>query len=98
MRSKVEVVEFEFFEGSQTLKSLVNKDSYRFIQKTIEDLLTKQEIETDCISFTGTKEDMVCYLAGLIEIFLIQMDDEDLTPVQNDDDLKSVEDDLIPVK
>jgi len=98
MRSKVEIAEFEFFDGSQTLKSLDNKDSYRFIQKTIEDLLTKQEIETDRISFTGTKEDMVCYLAGLIEIFLIQMDDEDLTPVQNDDDLKSVEDDLIPVK
>lgn len=98
MRSKVEIAEFEFFEGSQTLKSLSKKDSYRFIQKTIEDLLTKQEIETDRISFTGTKEDMVCYLAGLIEIFLIERDEEHYTPVQNDDDPKSVEDDLIPVK
>jgi hypothetical protein len=98
MRSKVEIAEFEFFEGSQRLKSLVNNDSYMFIQKTIEDLLTKQEILTDRISFTGTKEDMVCYLSGLIEIFLIEMEEENFTPVQIDIDLKSLEEDLIPVK
>lgn len=94
----MDIAEFEFLESSQSLKSLINKDSYRFIQKIFEDLLTEQKIETDRISFTGTKEDMVCYLAGLIEIFLIQMDEEEFTPVKNDHDPNSVEGDQNPVK
>jgi hypothetical protein len=67
---KEEIVVFAFKKGSQTKLQSYDKDSYRFVEDCFEKLMSGHNIECSKIGLSGYREDMVNYLASLIDIYV----------------------------
>lgn len=62
---------FTFARGSQLNSKLMESDSYGFVLGIINTLMKKNGVETHKVGFGGTKEDVCCFIAGLIDYQLM---------------------------
>lgn len=62
---------FTFARGSQLNSKLMESESYGFVMGIINTLIKKNGVETPKVGFGGTKEDVCCFIAGLIDYQLM---------------------------
>ena len=66
-----EIVVFTFARGSQLHSNIIETDSYRFVSRIINSMMTRNGVDTPKVGLGGTKEDVCCFIAGLIEYQLL---------------------------
>ena len=69
--SNKDIAVFTFARGSQLHSSIIETDSYRFVSRIINSMMTRNGVDTPKVGFGGTKEDVCCFIAGLIEYQLL---------------------------
>jgi hypothetical protein len=69
--SSKDIAVFTFARGSQLNAITIESDSYRFVLGIINSMMTRNGVDTPKIGFGGTKEDVSCFIAGLIEYQLL---------------------------
>ena len=69
--SNKDIAVFTFARGSQLHSSVIETDSYRFVSRIINSMMTRNGVDTPKVGFGGTKEDVCCFIAGLIEYQLL---------------------------
>jgi hypothetical protein len=69
--SNKDIAVFTFARGSQLHSSIIETDSYRFVSRIINSMMTRNGVDTPKVGLGGTKEDMCCFIAGLIEYQLL---------------------------
>lgn len=62
---------FTFARGSQLNSKLMESESYGFVMGIINTLMKKNGVETPKVGLVGTKEDVCCFIAGLINYQLM---------------------------
>ena len=65
--SNKDISVFTFTRGSQTQSNLVNSESYGFVLGVINSMMKKSGVDTPKVGFGGTKEDVCCFITGLIQ-------------------------------
>lgn len=66
-----DIAVFTFARGSQLNAITMESDSYRFVLGIINSMMTRNGVDTPKVGFGGTKEDVSCFIAGLIEYQLL---------------------------
>jgi len=69
--SNKDIAVFTFARGSQLHSNIIETDSYRFVSRIINSMMTRNGVDTPKVGFGGTKEDVSCFIAGLIEYQLL---------------------------
>jgi len=69
--SNNDIAVFTFARGSQLNAITMESDSYRFVLGIINSMMTRNGVDTPKVGFGGTKEDVSCFIAGLIEYQLL---------------------------
>jgi hypothetical protein len=69
--SNKDIAVFTFARGSQLHPNIIETDSYRFVSRIINSMMTRNGVDTPKVGLGGTKEDMCCFIAGLIEYQLL---------------------------
>ena len=69
--SNKDIAVFTFARGSQLHPNIIETDSYRFVSRIINSMKTRNGVDTPKVGLGGTKEDMCCFIAGLIEYQLL---------------------------
>jgi hypothetical protein len=69
--SSKDIAVFTFARGSQLNAITMELDSYRFVLGIINSMMTRNGVDTPKVGFGGTKEDVSCFIAGLIECQLL---------------------------
>ena len=69
--SSKDIAVFTFARGSQIQSNIVDSESYQFVLSIINSMMTRNGVDTPKVGFGGTKEDVCCFIAGLIEYQLI---------------------------
>ncbi len=69
--SSKDIAVFTFARGSQLNSNIMESDSYRFVLKIINSMMTRNGVDTPKVGLGGTKEDISCFIAGLIEYQLL---------------------------
>ena len=69
--SNKDIAVFTFARGSQLHSSIIETDSYRFVSRIINSMMTRNGVDTPKVGLGGTKEDVCCFIAGLIEYQLL---------------------------
>lgn len=69
--SSKDISVFTFARGSQIQSKIVDSESYHFVLSIINSMMTRNGVDTSKVGFGGTKEDVCCFIAGLIEYQLI---------------------------
>lgn len=69
--SNKDIAVFTFARGSQLHSNIIETDSYRFVSRIINSMMTRNGVDTPKVGFGGTKEDVCCFIAGLIEYQLL---------------------------
>ena len=65
--SSNDIAVFTFARGSQLHSNIIETDSYRFVSRVINSMMTRNGVDTPKVGLGGTKEDVCCFIAGLIE-------------------------------
>jgi hypothetical protein len=66
-----DIAVFTFARGSQLNSNIMESDSYRFVLKIINSMMNRNGVDTPKVGLGGTKEDVCCFIAGLIEYQLL---------------------------
>lgn len=69
--SNKDIAVFTFASGSQLHSNIIETDSYRFVSRIINSMMTRNGVDTPKVGLGGTKEDVCCFIAGLIEYQLL---------------------------
>ena len=69
--SNNDIAVFTFARGSQLNAITIESDSYRFVLGIINSMMTRNGVDTPKVGLGGTKEDVSCFIAGLIEYQLL---------------------------
>jgi hypothetical protein len=69
--SSKDIAVFTFARGSQINSNVLESDSYRFVERIINSMMTRNGVDTPKVGLGGTKEDVCCFIAGLIEYQLL---------------------------
>lgn len=69
--SNKDIAVFTFERGSQLNSNIIESDSYRFVLGIINSMMTRNGVDTPKVGLGGTKEDVCCFIAGLIEYQLL---------------------------
>jgi hypothetical protein len=69
--SNNDIAVFTFARGSQLNAITMESDSYRFVLGIINSMMTRNGVDTPKVGLGGTKEDVGCFIAGLIEYQLL---------------------------
>lgn len=77
----------------------MESDSYEFVFGIINTLMKKNGVETPKVGFGGTKEDVCCFIAGLIDYQLmynidVVFEKSDTSEFDPDDSIEIDEDEL----
>lgn len=88
-----DIAVFTFARGSQVCPNRMNTESYRFVLSTINNMMSKNGVDTPKVGFGGTKEDVICFIAGLIEYQIkyktnleyFEVDTKDFDPDMNNE-------------
>lgn len=90
---------FTFSRGSQLNSKLMETESYGFVMGIINTLMKNNGVETPKVGFGGMKEDVCCFIAGVIDyqlMYNIDVEyfegdttefDPDISPEQFDEEL-----------
>jgi len=65
--SNKDISVFTFTRGSQTQSNVVNSESNGFVLGVINSMMKKSGVDTSKVGIGGTKEDVCCFIAGLIQ-------------------------------
>ena len=65
--SSKDIAVFTFARGSQIHTHIAESESYQFVERIINTMMTRNGVNTPKVGFGGTKEDVCCFIAGLIE-------------------------------
>ena len=65
--SSDDIAVFTFARGSQLNSNIIESDSYRFVLNIINSMMNRNSVDTPKVGLGGTKEDVSCFIAGLIE-------------------------------
>jgi hypothetical protein len=89
---KEEIVVFAFKKGSQTRFEDSESSAYRFIDASIQKMMTGYSVVSEKIGISGYREDIVNYLSSLLLIYIkihnLEIDKiEDFDPVDFDPDI-----------
>jgi hypothetical protein len=69
--SNKDIAVFTFARGSQLHSNIIETDSYRFVSRIINSMMASNGVDTPKVGLGGTKEDVSCFIAGLIEYQLL---------------------------
>jgi hypothetical protein len=69
--SNKDIAVFTFARGSQLHSNIIETDSYRFVSRIINSMMARNGVDTPKVGLGGTKEDVSCFIAGLIEYQLL---------------------------
>lgn len=69
--SNKDIAVFTFERGSQLNSNIIESDSYRFVLGIINSMMIRNGVDTPKVGLGGTKEDVSCFIAGLIEYQLL---------------------------
>jgi hypothetical protein len=69
--SSKDISVFTFARGSQLNANIMESDSYRFVLGVINSMMARNGVDTPKVGLGGTKEDVSCFIAGLIEYQLL---------------------------
>jgi len=69
--SNKDIAVFTFARGSQLHSNIIETDSYRFVSRIINSMMARNGVDTPKVGIGGTKEDVSCFIAGLIEYQLL---------------------------
>jgi hypothetical protein len=97
--SNKDIAVFTFERGSQIQSNIIESDSYRFVLGIINSMMTRSGVDVPKVGIGGTKEDVCCFIAALIqyqllyniEIKLLDGDDKTFKPVDFDPDIEEGE-------
>lgn len=70
-KSSKDIAVFTFARGTQYNESITKSESYHFVERVINSMMTRSGVHTPKVGIGGTKEDVCCFIAGLIEYQLI---------------------------
>jgi hypothetical protein len=65
--SSKDIAVFTFARGSQIHTHISESESYQFVERIINTMMTRSGVNTPKVGFGGTKEDVCSFIAGLIE-------------------------------
>jgi hypothetical protein len=65
-----EIAVFALKSGSQVRDISINSRSYEFVMKMFDIMMKKNNVWSSKIGFGSTREDMGCFLSGIIEMYL----------------------------
>jgi hypothetical protein len=66
-----DIAVFTLARGSQLNSNIMDSDSYRFVLNIMNSMMTRNGVDTPKVGLGGTKEDVSCFIAGLIEYQLL---------------------------
>lgn len=90
---KEDIVVFAFRKGSQTRFEDTESNAYRFIDASIQKMMTGYNVVSDKIGISGYREDLVNYISSLLDVYVkiydVDIDKvEDYDPVDFDPDIE----------
>ncbi len=65
---EVEIAVFSLAKGVEDIE-LQKNQSYQFVQSVFDDLMTKNNVKSEKIGFGGYKNDIVKFVAGLVDFW-----------------------------
>jgi len=69
--SSKDIAVFTFTRGSQIHSHIAESESYQFVERIINSMMSRNGVDTPKVGLGGTKEDVCCFIAGLIEYQLL---------------------------
>ena len=70
-KSGKDIAVFTFASGTQYNESVIKSESYLFVERIIDSMMKRSGVNTPKVGIGGTKEDVCCFIAGLIEYQLL---------------------------
>lgn len=67
INSTKDISVFTFARGSQLNSKILESESFGFVMGIIDKLMIQNGVYTPKVGLGGTKEDVCCFIAGLIE-------------------------------
>lgn len=61
---------FALQRGSQFNPHVYNDKCYDFVMRVIDDMMYRNDVESDKVGISGYKGDVVAYIAGLIHLYI----------------------------
>ncbi len=65
---EVDIAVFSLAKGSKS-NDIEKSYSFQFVQSVFDDLMTKNDVKSDKIGFGGYKNDIVKFVAGLVDFW-----------------------------
>ena len=89
---KEDIVVFAFKKGSQNRIEDSNNSTYRFVDVAIEKMMAGHNVISEKISISGYREDLVCYISSLLDVYVkiynLEIDKvDDFDPIDFDPDI-----------
>jgi len=70
-KSNKDIAVFTFARGSQIHSNITESESYHFVERIINNMMRRTGVDTPKVGIGGMKEDVCCFIAGLIEYQLM---------------------------
>ena len=70
-KSNKDIAVFTFARGSQIHSNLKESESFHFVERIINNMMRRTGVDTPKVGIGGTKDDVCCFIAGLIEYQLM---------------------------
>lgn len=70
-KSSKDIAVFTFARGSQNHSNISESESYQFVERIINSMMSRNGVDTPKVGIGGTKEDVISFIAGLIEYQLM---------------------------
>jgi hypothetical protein len=62
-----DIAVFAFARGTQIHSNITGSESYKFVEQVINSMMSRNGVDTPKVGISGTKEDVISFIAGLIE-------------------------------
>jgi hypothetical protein len=62
-----DIAVFAFARGTQIHSNITGSESYKFVERVINSMMSRNGVDTPKVGISGTKEDVISFIAGLIE-------------------------------
>lgn len=69
--SSKDIAVFTFARGTQFNETIYKSESYQIVERIINNMMRRSGVDTPKVGLGGTKEDVCCFIAGLIEYQLM---------------------------
>jgi len=65
--SSKDIAVFTFARESQIHSNILESESYQFVERVINSMMIQHGVDTPKVGISGTKEDVISFIAGLLE-------------------------------